>query len=172
MDPLQLDIRKRIYECITASPGIHFREVQRRTSLAIGSLDYHLHFLVKHGLIRVERERKITRYYPMTRNWDEEERRLLALLRQQHIRHILLHLLRRKRATPSVLAAALGLSRPTLSWYLRTLADQHVIAYVQKGRFRSYRIREPRKILEYLIVYRKSFFDDMVDNFIDTWEKR
>lgn len=171
MDPLQLDIRRKIYDCIASSPGIHFREVQRRTGVAVGGLDYHLHFLAKHGLIRAERGTK-TRYFPMTRNWDEEEKRLLGLLRQQQIRHILLHLLRRKRATPGALAAALGLSRPTLSWYLKTLADNNVIAFVQKGRFRSYRVKDPKRIREFLIVYRNSFFDEMVDNFIEAWEKQ
>ncbi|HLC76566.1 MAG TPA: winged helix-turn-helix transcriptional regulator, partial [archaeon] len=54
---LDLEVRRRIYDCIVGSPGLHFREIQRRTNLATGSLDYHLHFLHKNGIIRTERDK-------------------------------------------------------------------------------------------------------------------
>ena len=168
MDPLGLDVRKKIYDCIAGSPGIHFREIQRQTGVAIGSLDYHLHFLHKHGLIRTEQDAK-KRYYPLTQNWSEEEKRVLALLRQRTIRHILVFLLRANKAPPSDMARSLDMSASTLSWYLKNLTEQNVVAYTKTGRFRTYRIVDPKTIVKYLIVHRASFFDELVDNFIDTW---
>ncbi len=172
MVALELEIRKKIYDCIDASPGLHFREIQRRVGIAVGSLDYHLHYLHRRGLIRPEKEQKITRYYPMTKNWGEEEKQIISLLRQKNIRHILIYLLRHKKARPNEIVSSLGISRSTLSWYLKNLAGKGIIEYSKKGRFRTYRIKEPDKIINYLIVYRKSFLDDLVDNFIDTWGEK
>ncbi len=60
---LQLDVRKRIYTEIERAPGLHFREIQRRTSLAVGSLQYHLDYLQKHHIVRTQSEGKFVRYY-------------------------------------------------------------------------------------------------------------
>ncbi|MBI2970981.1 MAG: winged helix-turn-helix transcriptional regulator [Candidatus Aenigmarchaeota archaeon] len=172
MDPLELEVRKKIYDCIVNSPGIHFREIQRRTGTAVGNLDYHLHFLRKRGIIRAEQSAKLTRYYPMTKNWSEEEKQILSLLRQRNIRHIVLHLLTHRKAMPRSLAEALGVSNSTMSWYLKQMTEKNVIAYTKKGRFRTYRLTEPEKMVNYLVVYRASFLDELVDNFIDTWGEK
>ncbi|MBI4174683.1 MAG: transcriptional regulator, partial [Candidatus Aenigmarchaeota archaeon] len=69
---LNLEARRQIYNVIVESPGLHFREIQRRTALATGSLDYHIHFLHKNGMIRTERDKNYVRYYPLTKNWSDE----------------------------------------------------------------------------------------------------
>lgn len=171
MEPLQLEARKKIYECIVASPGLHFREIQRRLGMATGSLDYHLHRLHRSSLIRTEKDRKYLRYYPLTKNWDEEEKAILSLLRQKNLRHILVYLLEKKRGTPRNMALQLGISTSTLSWYLKNLSQQGVIDYAKKGRQRFYRVSDPEKIVKYLIVHKASFFDELVDRFIETWSE-
>ncbi|WP_319506293.1 hypothetical protein [uncultured Methanolobus sp.] len=48
---LELDTRKRIFETIQRSPGIHLRELERILDMAIGNLQYHLHYMEKKNLI-------------------------------------------------------------------------------------------------------------------------
>src|SRR3990167_5178867 len=115
---LELDVRRQIYNCIAESPGLHFREIQRRTNLATGSLDYHIHFLYKNGLIRTERDKNYVRYYPLTRNWTDEEKDMLNLLRNNKMRHILIFLIESKKSTPLKISEATGISLSTLSWHL------------------------------------------------------
>lgn len=167
---LELEARRRIFNCITESPGLHFREIQRRTGLATGSTDYHIHFLHKNGLIRTERDKNYVRYYPLTKNWSEEEKETLNLLRNTKMRHILIFLLEKKRSTPLKIAESTGISVSTLSWYLKQLKEKNIISEKKKGRFRLYKINEPDKIVKYLVAHKSSFLDTVVDRFIETWE--
>ena len=165
----EIDARRRIYECVVASPGLHFREIQRRLALATGSLDYHLHFLERHGMIRKERVGKFVRYYAYTKTWEQEEKDVLALLRQRNIRHILIFLIERKRANAQQIANNVGISPSTLSWYLKQLSERGIITQTKRGRFRYYRVVDSTTIVKYLIVHKSSFLDDIVERFIDAW---
>ncbi len=167
---LDLDVRRRIYDCIVESPGLHFREIQRRTGLATGSLDYHLHFLHKNGIVRTERDKNYVRYYPLTKNWTEEEKETLNLLRNDKIRHILVFLIEKKKSTPLKISEATGISLSTLSWYLKQMSQKGVVTQTKKGRFRIYRVRNPEIIIKYLVEHKSSFLDVVVDRFIETWE--
>ena len=167
---LELEVRRRIYICIAESPGLHFREIQRRTGLATGSIDYHIHFLHKNGMIRTERDKNYVRYYPLTKNWSEEEKEVLNLLRNTKMRHILIFLLEMKKSTPLKISEYTGISLSTLSWYLKQLQTKGVISQKKKGRFRFYRVEDPEKIVKYLVAHKSSFLDTIVDRFIETWE--
>src|SRR3989338_10189526 len=167
---LELDVRRQIYNCIAESPGLHFREIQRRTNLANGSLDYHIHFLYKNGLIRTERDKNYVRYYPLTRNWTDEEKDMLNLLRNNKMRHILIFLIESKKSTPLKISEATGISLSTLSWYLKQLQTKGTITQKKKGRFRIYKVANQEIILKYLVAHKDSFLDTVVDRFIETWE--
>ncbi|MDO8625738.1 MAG: winged helix-turn-helix transcriptional regulator, partial [Candidatus Diapherotrites archaeon] len=62
---LELGTRNRLYAIIEESPGLHFRELQRRSGIAVGSLQYHLDFLQKRSFVQTVREGKFVRYYAM-----------------------------------------------------------------------------------------------------------
>jgi predicted transcriptional regulator len=168
--PLQLEVRRRIYQCIVDSPGLHFREIQRRTNLATGSLDYHLHFLHKNSLIRIEKDKNYTRYYPLTKNWSDEEKNALNTLRNEKMRHIIIFLIEKKKSTPLKISEATGIPLSTLSWYLKQMQSTGVISHTKRGRFRFYRVNDPKTIVNYLLVHKSSFLDTLVDRFIETWE--
>ena len=75
-----LEHRIRISGLILNSPGLHFREIQRRLSIATGALAYHLRVLADSGLIRSERHGRFLRFFPS--GIDDYETRLLSALRQ------------------------------------------------------------------------------------------
>ena len=169
---LELETRKKIYDSVRKSPGIHFRELQRRAKLATGSIEYHLHFLHRHGLIRTEKRGGFVRYYPTDKAFTEQEKELLNLLRQEHIRHILVYLIgEKKRANASKIAEALNISPSSLSWYLNLLMKKNIISVKKKGRFRFYSVVDKENIVLALIAYKSSFFDKIVDSFIESWEE-
>lgn len=168
---LELDARRKIYNVIQKSPGLHFREIQRRLNVATGSLDYHIHFLYKHGLLRQEKDGKYTRYYALTRNWDTKEKEMLSLLRQKRVRHILIFLIEKKSAAASDIATTLGMTPSTLSWYLKQLAEKNIITLTKRGRFRFYKVVDKESIIKCLVTHKASFLDAIVDNFIETWEE-
>ncbi len=168
-DPLELEARKRIYDTICKFPGIHMRELQRKTAMATGSLDYHLHFLYKHGMLRVEKEGRFTRYYNAFQAYSDIEKRIIAVLRQEPLRHIILYLLERKSATATEISIACGIQPSNLSGHLKSLEISGMVAYKKNGRFRNYEIRDKDIMVKYLVVHKKSFVDKLVDNFISAW---
>ena len=56
-------LRLRIIETLEKSPGIHFRELQRRLSVANGTLRHHLDSLTKEGIVTVVPVNGRTCYY-------------------------------------------------------------------------------------------------------------
>lgn len=171
-DFLELDIRRKIYDCIKGSPGIHFREVQRRVGVATGSADYHLHFLVKQGLLRAERTGRFLRYYVSDTAYEQSEKELLDILRHKPFRHIIIYLMEKNKTNALKIAEDLGYSPSSLSWSLKYLMEKDIIKHNKKGRFRFYSIKnnECRKmIIKCLLAHKESFLDRLVDNFISAW---
>lgn len=167
---LDLESRRKIYECISGSPGIHFREIQRRTGMATGSVDYHLHFLHRHGLVRTEKSGRFLRYYPANVAYSGEDKELLSLLRQERIRKILIHLMENRKSNARKISDELGVSPSNLSWYLKMLLEKKLVVQKRKGRFRFYSVSDEKRIIKYLVAYKASFFDKAVDRFIESWE--
>src|SRR5450759_93938 len=90
---LELETRRRIYEQIKKSPGIHFRELERRLEMVVGNLQYHLQHLEKRNLIRALNNEDYVRYFVKDKSLNETDRKIISLLRRSGCRHILLQLL-------------------------------------------------------------------------------
>lgn len=51
-DYLALETRKKIYELISSSPGLHKREIARELNMSLSTVDYHLHYMEKNACFR------------------------------------------------------------------------------------------------------------------------
>jgi len=91
-DILKLETRREIYNLILKNPGLHFREIKRRTNLPIGSLQYHLSKLNKYGLIFKKFDNSYNRYYA-SKSVGKKETDIINLLRQKTPLKIILLLL-------------------------------------------------------------------------------
>ena len=166
-----LDTRKRIYDEIGASPGLHFREIQRRTGMAVGALQYHLDYLVKQHLIRADKDGKFVRYYSIRGKQVGDDKELLSLLRQPSMRKILLFIMQSKNANNTSISQAISLSPSTTSSYLTKLTEKGVIEKRQAGRKSYFSIHEPARIAAILKEHKTSFLDELVDNFVAVWDE-
>lgn len=167
---LDLETRRRIYEQINKSPGVHFRELERRLKLVVGSLQYHLHYLEKKKLIVASNDDDYLRYFVIDKNLNEKEIKILSLLRRSSCRHILIQLLNNPDLNNKDLSLAVGLSPSTISWNLNKLVEAGVIERKKTGRISNFTIIDPTAVVELLICYKESFLDTLVDSFIETWE--
>ncbi len=167
---LELENRRRIYEQIRKSPGIHFRELERRLELVVGNLQYHLQYLEKKNLIRASNDEDYVRYFVKDRSLNENERKILSLLRRSGCRHILIQLLNNSDLNNKELSQAVGLSPSTISWNLNKLVEAGIIERKKTGRITNFTIFDPATIAELLICYKESFLDTFVDGFIEMWE--
>lgn len=160
--------RKKIYEIVFKFPGIHFREIQRKTNLAVGCLKYNLNILEESKLIVSEKCGKNLRYFLPT--FTAEEKKLLGMLRLKSIRRILIYLLTRPSAKHRNIASELDLSPSTISWHLKRLESLGVIKPERNGRETAYMVLKKEEVIKVLSSFRESFLDGWVENFINMWE--
>ena len=57
----------------------------------------------------------------------------------------------------------------TISFHLKKLIDAGVVSAISIGRGTAYEVPNPERIVDILITYKRTFLDDAVDTFIDTW---
>jgi len=169
-DPLLLENRKRIYECVRGNPGLHFREIQRRTNMPIGVLDYHLNYLAQKGLVTVTRQEGFSRYYPGGQI-GADKMRLLSCLRQEIPRGIILYLLKNPGSTHGRLLDNFAISGGTLSYHIKKLVTRGAVSIEKKGRESLLTVVDPDAMTDLLIVYRRTFLDRLVDDFVAAYVK-
>jgi len=168
---LELDTRDKIYAIIRNAPGIHFRELQRRSNQAVGALQYHIDVLLKKNLIRAEKQGKFVRFFPVEQEPTQEEKTTLSLLRQDNVRKIILLLLSKKYVSLEKISAFLELNPSTVSFHLQKLQQANLLIKKRKGRKIYFSLVNPEKAKELIIDYKHSFFDSLVDSFVELWEK-
>lgn len=162
--------RQNLYSMIAQSPGLHFRELQRRTKMATGQLLYHLNWLQKKSIIKTITDGQYLRFYTFD-SLSEEERKVIELTRQESIRHILIHLLESDCDNHENIVRHLGLSPSTVSWHMKKLVNSNIVSKEVDGRKSFYHINDVNLVKKILVKYRESFLDRIVDRFIEMWEE-
>lgn len=167
-DPLELETRRRIYQHLQKFPGAHMREIGREVDIPMGTLEYHLHYLVKANLLTMRQDARYTRYFA-TGELSRREKDVLAVLRQKVPRQIAAHLLLAPGSSHGTLLQKFALSGSTLSFHLKKLVTTQIVSVEKSGRENLYRVVEPDLIARVLIQHKASFFDDVVDRFAEVW---
>jgi predicted transcriptional regulator len=165
---LELEIRRKIYTLIERSPGLHERELARLLNIPLSTLDYHLFYMKKRGLLCDQSDGKYTRYY-CTCSISGKDKLVLSMLRQKIPRKIVLFLLTHINSTHKTICNHLGVSPSTTSFHLSKLTDLQVVERLDYGRETIFSINNPEHISDLLSTYQKSFIDGAVDSFIATW---
>lgn len=150
-------------------PGIRYRELLRLTGLVNGVLSYHLSALERANVIKVNRESRITRYYPV--NVSDKESAILKFVRHEPIRQILLFILEHDMCTFNEIVDHTGKAPSTVSSHLKRLRGAGIVL-VRYGEYRQlYRVTERDLIAEVLSKYTASFTDKVVDNYTEMLEE-
>jgi predicted transcriptional regulator len=156
-------------------PGVHLREIRRRLSIPIGTLDYHLYQLGRKGLIAIRFQGGYKCAFPETpigygAPIPEEEKVLLALLRQEVPRAILLHLYLDGPSAPGRLGEAIETSGSNLSYFLKRLEAANVLVREGTGPSRTIRLGDPARIHAILLRY-PPLPEDSLDRFLRFWSE-
>jgi predicted transcriptional regulator len=170
-DKPELETRKRVYDLVVSNPGVHLREVERLTDLPLGVVRYHLDRLQREDLIFAQEDRYFKRFFPKGRipNVPTE---YFAVLRQESLRNIMLHLLNSPGSSHAVIMTALGLPASTLSTYLSYLLRRNVVRREKSGKENLYYVQDEESVIKVLLVYRPNFLDKLVDNALALYMER
>lgn len=168
-DPLELETRRRIYQHVQKFPGAHMREIGREVEIPMGTLEYHLHYLVKADLLTTRQDARYTRYFA-TGELSRRDKDVLALLRQKVPRQIAAHLLLEPGSSHGALLAKFALAPSTLSFHLKKLVAAGIVSQEKSGRENLYHVVEPELVSRVLVQHKESFFDDVIDRFAEVWQ--
>jgi len=161
------DVRDAIVGYLATTPGAHFSKVRDDLQLGTGETQHHLRQLLDAGAVESRKDGDYRRFFPAGR-FDEFEQVALGYLRRDTPRGMLVHLLRRPDATGTDLAAALDVSRATVSAAAGDLREASILDADADG----YAVARPETVITLLVRFADSFggaaaaFADEADGFV------
>ena len=164
---LENENRRKIYEAIEKSPGVHLRELQRVLDMPLTTLEYHLSYMARKKIIYSESDTHYKRYYAKT--LDDEDKKVLSALRQKRMREIVLLVLSKGKAKYQYMADYLNVPHSTLSFYLKYLVDNDILVKDKVGYETIYTAKDEDKVAKVLVAYKASFLDKLIDKTLSTW---
>lgn len=136
MLPLQNERRKKIYEAVLGSPGIHMRELQRLTGIRWGALQYHAGVLVQEGLLTAARSGKSRVLACDVHRLSPEQLRAIHFIRGKGARKVA-QAVAGRAVTQREVAEEARVSPALASRYLRAMDDMGLVK-THDGRPRKY----------------------------------
>jgi len=167
-DLLALETRRKIYNLIEKKPGLHKREIARAVGMSLSTIDYHLHYMEKRGLVEARIDGKYKRYF-VKKDGRKEDRKIFSMLRQEVPRRILIFLLSHPKAIHKEICHHIGKAPSTISFHMKKLVKEGLVEEISMGKEKAYVVKNEEKVIELLITYKESFVDKAVDRFIDAW---
>ena len=164
---LENENRRKIYETIEKSPGIHLRELQRVLNMPLTTLEYHLSYMARKKIIYSETNTHYKRYY--AKPLDVEDKKVLSALRQKRMREIVLLVLSNGKAKYQFMADYLKVPHSTLSFYLKYLVDNGILVKDKIGYETIYTVKDEDKVVKVLVAYKASFLDKLIDKTLAMW---
>jgi DNA-binding transcriptional ArsR family regulator len=164
MEVAQTGTQDLLLGLVQSQPGIRYRELLRASGFANGVLSYHLSALEKAGLVKVDRQSRITRYYPL--NMPEHESQVLGYVRHGPIREIVSFILEQDMCTFSEIVGHTGKAPSTVSAHLKRLKEAGII-HVRYGEYQLYSLVNRELVAEVLSKYRPTLADKVVDNYVE-----
>lgn len=166
-ETLENENRRKIYEAIGDSPGIHLRELQRSIDVPLTTLEYHLSYMSRKNIIYSETSGHYRRYY--AKPLDETDRKVLSALRQKRMREIVLLVLSNGKAKYQFMANYLKIPHSTLSFYLKYLVDNDILVKDKVGYETIYTVKDEDKVAKVLVTYKAGFLDKLIDRTLAMW---
>jgi DNA-binding transcriptional ArsR family regulator len=126
---LELKRRREIYEFISKNSGLHMRDISRKINIPFTTMQYHLNYLEKKGLIISKDDGKYIRYY-ISFKIGEKEKRILNCLRKTTILHIILWFFIAQQCSQKDLSRFLEKHPATIGFHLRNMLHAGIIKQV------------------------------------------
>lgn len=171
MRSLPIDVsagpRAAILRCVAETPGIHLRQIERETGLALGQVLYHLDRLEKMGVMVSARDAGFRRFF-VSRDVARADKPFVAALRQDLARRAQLALLRDGPLAHKDLQARMGVAASTLSFHLQRLLAAGILMREpgEAGKGNVYALVDAEATRRALVFYRESYRDPEVDRYV------
>jgi predicted transcriptional regulator len=165
---VEVDTRAILLRHIEENPGIRYRELLRMTGFVNGVLTYHLAALEKSDAIKVDRQARMTRYYPLSVS--DNESAVLKFVRHEPVREIMLFVLEHSMCTYAEIVGHTGKAPSTVSSHLKRLKEAGIMS-VRYGEYQLYNLADRELVYDVLSKYQASLADRIVDNYADMMQE-
>lgn len=132
--------RLQIYNFIEEHPGVYFRELVKRIGLNKGTAEYHVKMLETQNMIVSYKSKGKNRFFLNHSSYNEEDKRVIAALKNDVHRKVILEILNSQCITQKNLAKKIGVSTPTISEHIKYLKEKGIVETDRKGRYTIYSI--------------------------------
>jgi predicted transcriptional regulator len=164
-DVLELETRRKIYDLVAKNPGLHLSKIAKLLGMRISLVEYHLFYLEKNQLVVPVNESGYTRYY-VKGKIGTEDKKVLALLRQDVPLRIVILLLKCDSSQHKELLQNLDVAPSTLSYHLKKLVKCGIISVQTYGEEKGYSIINKEMVVRLLIQYKPY---NLIESFKDIW---
>lgn len=151
--------KEAIYDLIKMNPGMHFRELQRKSGLKKGTFEYHIKNMVHEGLVKGVRNSGKVHYFVNNSTYSPEEMKIISVMHNESLKNILLEACTNPLVTNKDIADDLGLSKSSVSKKLNYLNDIGILNTKKDGWYTFYEISK-----EYADAIQNYFSNDMYSN--------
>ncbi|RXA14731.1 winged helix-turn-helix transcriptional regulator [Methanosarcina sp. MSH10X1] len=139
--------RFRVYGYIKTKPGAYIGEIVEKLGLNRETVKYHIKTLEAQNKIEAYKKGGKTRFFENNFAYDNEEMKVISALQNVTNQRIISEILAGNCNTNISLARELGVSRATVSWYMKNLREADLIMETNEGRKTIYRISHVHKLL-------------------------
>ncbi len=145
---------------IQNNPGIYLRQICKDLGLATGNTQYHLFILEKEGKISSKKIGQHRHYYNIEIN-DERHKLILAYLRYDTTKDIIIFLIEHRGSTQSDIAQFKHFSSATISWHMSRLIKMGIVFCIMDGKFKRYFIISIETVIYCIKKYMPNLWDNL-----------
>ncbi|WAI01402.1 winged helix-turn-helix transcriptional regulator [Methanogenium organophilum] len=144
--------KEAIYDLIKMNPGMHFRELQRKTGLKKGTFEYHIKNMEHEGQVKAVQNNRKVHYFINNSTYSPEEMKIISVMNNESLKNILLEASTKPLITNKEIAENLELSKSSVSEKLNYLNDIGILNAKKEGWYTFYEISKE--------------YDDAIPNYI------
>jgi len=133
-DIFENENRLKILTQILSNPGIHHNKLQRNCDLQKGQLQWHIETLLKHNIIKKEKDGQYTIYFPITSSSEAIRIYRNRLTKSKTTNFILSTIKKNPGIISAEISRMLNLSRNSIKYHIDKLIEKQLIKVEKKGR--------------------------------------
>ena len=163
------EVRSKITDLLLEHPGMNMSAIAEKLDMSPQLAEYHLLNMERQYLIIGVKEEGeyYRRFYVKESEVGVRDKKILAILRQEHLLRIVLLIMKYPNVNHKDLSEHLNITPGTLTHHLIRLEECDLLDVVTSGREKEYKIKQTNEIIQLI---RKYIFDIITERFHDIWD--
>lgn len=157
--------RDKLLHIISENPGIHFREIQRISGMAVGQVEYHLYQLEKSDKVMIREDGKNRRYF-IPDQGSLQDRRIIFYLRGPNSSAIIQNLIRWGEVDLSKIMKGRRSKREKISDAIENMEKDRIITRKVVDGVERITLADMKHVIKVIKTYRKGFIGTLEQNLL------